>query len=180
MTLKLISSESAVLSGFNEKNIFLTHSLVIEFSAKIVEICRRYQLKTLLEESTLGGRFASSLIRNLLNLSEITFLSVIDILFLLKVFGKCSSKALDFPIICFVIFQVVYFRIVINRALTHTLPHPAKNGHIHLHPPIPSQQMVILTHTYPNPSKKRSYPSTRTHSQPRKGHTQPHPPKPRQ
>ena len=79
--------------------------------------------------------------------------------------------------------------LVINHALTHpysaTLTHTLpKKGHIHLHPPTPSQKKIIQTHTDPHPAKKRSnqpIPSQKkghkhpylTHTQPGNGHIHP-------
>ena len=82
-----------------------------------------------------------------------------------------------------------YFqKAVINRALTHTHPHPTKKrshsftpthtkprkDHTHPHPPkkrshspTPTQKKVTLTHIHPHPDKKGN-------TQPKKGHTHPH------
>ena len=65
-------------------------SSVIELSAKIAEISGKYESKFLLEGGILEARFEPTLIKNSLNLSVITFLSVIYSLFILKVLEKFS------------------------------------------------------------------------------------------
>ena len=57
MTLTFILSKPVVLLGFNKKNAFLNCFLVIEFSAKIVEIHGRYESKLLLEGCVLEAKF---------------------------------------------------------------------------------------------------------------------------
>ena len=61
----------------------------------------------MLEGGILEAGFEPTLIKNSLNLSVITILSVIDVLFILKVLETFSGKTLDFLIISFIIFQVV-------------------------------------------------------------------------
>ena len=65
--------------------------------------------------------------------------------------------------------------LVINRALSHTHPHPAKKGHTHPNPHTSSQKMFTLTHRHPHPAKKRSHSPTCSQ---KKGHTHLHPPTP--
>ena len=95
--------------------------------------------------------------------------------------------------------QICCSRVVINRALTHTHPHPAKTCHTHPNSHTCSQKKFTLTHTHPHPAKKRSHlpkcsqkkrsyaptptkkrscPPTFTHTQPKKDSYPPHLPSP--
>ena len=63
--------------------------------------------KFILEGGILAAKFDPMLIKNSLHFSAIIFLSVTDVLFILKLLGKFWLKTLYFPIIYFIVFQVV-------------------------------------------------------------------------
>ena len=63
--------------------------------------------KFILEDGILVAKFDPVLIKNSLHFSAIILLSVIDVLFILKLLGKFWLKTLYFPIIYLIVFQVV-------------------------------------------------------------------------
>ena len=76
---------------------------------------------------------------------------------------------------------LIFFRVVINRTLTHTQPHSptptynqSKKGHTHPHSPNPRKEMVTFTHI--QPAKGHTHPQPHTPSQENVilTHTRPH------